>query len=142
MMLFIIIQVLAIVFAIVCARHDAPAVLHFENYGFPNEQKQKKVLKQFHRNNWWLKFFFCTVVSMHFIPEWLEVIVHGSIAGLWIYLVFDIVLNLCRGIEWDYLGSYDKDGNWWRRWFGKNAGRVKALILIVLIIAVNVLKMV
>ena len=132
------IQILSILFAIGLAKHDAPAVIHFEHYGIDNKQMAK-----FHRYNNWIKFFFCLLASTIFIPTLVLIFISGLLSFLWIYLIFDIALNKSRsGISWDYIGSNDADGKRWINWFGKKAGEIKAVSLLALIIVVNILKLI
>lgn len=133
---FYISQAIAFLFAIALAKHDAPAVIHFEHYGVPNNE-----LARFHRYNNWVKFFFCLLAAITAIPEWKDMICTGLVSALWIYLVFDIALNLNRpGKNWDYIGRNDADGRRWVKWFGKGAGEMKAVIIAIMIISVNILK--
>ena len=141
MIMFAIIQLLAVLFSVAVAKHDAPAVNHFENYGFSSDKQLRDALRQFHNNNWWLKFFFCAGVAVPAIPNWIEAVCSGLLAGLWVYLLFDIVLNLNRpGRKWYYLGNNDKDGRFWIKLFGRNAGKIKVVILLILITSINLLK--
>lgn len=142
MIYFFIIQGIAILFTIACAKHDAPAVVHFENYGFSTVGQQEKELGKFHNNNSLMKFFFCCAAALYVLPDWKEAIAVGLITALWIWFLFDIVLNLNRIPirKWHYLGSHDRDGRTWQKLFGKNAGKVKALVLFSAIVGVNVLN--
>lgn len=144
MIYFITIQILAILFAFSSAKHDSVAVNHFEGYGFLNDIQLRQNIKVFHSSNSWMKFFFCCAAALYVLPDWKEAITVGLIAALWIWFLFDIILNLNRipVRKWHYLGSNDKDGRRWQRLFGKNAGKVKALVLVVMIVAINILKMV
>lgn len=133
------IQLIAILFAIALAKHDAPAVDNMEHFGVLS----KKSLDRFHIYNSITKFFFCLGVALPFYPIIWDALFVGFISFLWIYLIFDIVLNLSRKItkrKWDYLGENDLDGRRWIKWFGVKAGKMKALILSSLIIVLNLLK--
>lgn len=130
-----IVQAISILFAFGLARHDAPAVLNFEDKGVDPLQMAK-----FHRYNNWTKFAFCLLAAATGFPDVLNIGFAGLLSFLWIYLVFDIALNKARGKSWDYIGSNDADGRRWIKWFGNNAGEIKALILFGLIAGVNVLK--
>ena len=142
MMLFITIQILAILFSFFSAKHDSVAVNHFEGYGFLNDIQLRQNIKVFHSSNSWMKFFFCCAAALYGLPDCKEAIAVGLITALWIWLLFDIILNLNRipVRKWYYLGSNDKDGRRWQRMFGKNGGMVKALVLFVFIVAVNLFK--
>lgn len=115
------------------ARHDAPAVLHFEFYGVTTKDMAK-----FHLWNGLLKLFFIAAVALAAYPKIIPMIFFGIVSALWVYFIFDIALNMNRpGKGWDYLGSNDKDGRMWMKWFGKNGGEIKAVILIGIIAAIN-----
>ena len=131
-----IIQVISLLFAIVLAKHDGPAITVFEDKGVTPKQ-----MAVFHRYNNWLKFFFCLLAASVFYWEWLDMAIAGVLSFLWIYLAFDIFLNKERpGRSWDYLGSNDADGRMWIKWFGNGAGEWKAVILLLAIITINVLN--
>lgn len=131
-----IIQAIAALFAFVLAKHDGPAVTVFEDKGITPLQ-----MAVFHRYNNWVKFFFCIAASSVFAWVWIDMILTGILSFLWIYLVFDPALNKSRpGRSWDYMGSNDADGRRWLKWFGKNAGEKKAVILLLLIIVINILN--
>lgn len=134
--LFYIIQGLAVAFAISQAFHNAPAVDQFEHCGALDKQ-----LATFHRYNSWAKFFFCLCISLCFHPDAADMLFGGLAGFFWIYLVFDIVLNIKRRNrqKWYYLGKNDADGRRWLKWFGKNAGKWKAVVLILCVIIVNIL---
>lgn len=128
-------QAIAAVFAIAIAYHDAPAVLHFEHYGV-----DAKTMSRFHRYNVWIKFLFCLLAALATGPAIAAMIFTGLASALWIYLLFDIFLNLKRpGRGWSYLGSNDADGMFWLKLFGSSAGEIKAIVLAVLIISLNVI---
>ena len=142
MIYFFIIQGIAILFAFFSARHDSVAVNHFEGYGFLNDYQLRQNIKVFHASNSWMKFFFCCAAALYCLPNWIEAIAVGLITALWIWFLFDIILNLNRIPirKWHYLGSHDRDGRTWQKLFGKNAGKVKALVLFSAIVGVNVLN--
>lgn len=129
-----IIQLVAIVFAVCVAFRDAISVNEFERIGTSND-----TMARFHRSNVWLKTIVCFGLSMAG-NGWLQMIEYGLLSAGWIYLVFDIALNTKRpGRRWDYIGSNDADGRFWIRLFNGSAGKWKAVILSVLIVAGNVL---
>lgn len=136
------IQAISILFAITLAKHDGPAVSQFEDRGFKDEQTKNKWMAVFHRYNNFGKFLWC--VGMALIPawhkEWVDAGFAGLLAFLWIYLIFDPVLNISRTPKRDlyYLGQNDSDGRRWIKWFGqKNAGKAKAILLSMLVAAAN-----
>lgn len=132
----ILIQAIAIQFAIAMAFHDAPAVTNFELNGVTPE-----AMSTFHRNGWWSKVFFCLICALS--PGWglwLKMAAYGLLSGLWVYLLFDPVLNRSRRPRrpWDYLGLNDGDGRFWNSIFGRQAGKIKAVVLLLAIITINV----
>ena len=139
-----IVQAIAILFAVALAKHDAPAIIQFEKL-----EKDNLLMARFHRYNFWAKTLFCVLAALIFLPkdimttklpDFLNMFFSGLLSGLWIYLLFDPCLNKNRpGRDWDYIGSNDADGRRWIKWFGENAGEKKAVILSVLVIAVNIL---
>ena len=134
--LFYGIQVVSIIFAVVLAKHDAPAVIHFENKGV-----DPLTMAKFHRYNVWVKSLFHVVCALPFLPDLKTSIASGLLSFLWVWLLFDIALNKSRpGRSWDYIGENDADGRRWIEWFGKKAGEWKAVILSIGIVSVNVLK--
>ncbi|CAL7961525.1 membrane hypothetical protein [Gammaproteobacteria bacterium] len=131
---FYIVQVIAILFAVTLAKHNAPAVIKFAD-GVSN-----KLMAVFHRYNWFTKFFFCLLASA--IPKpfsVLDSLLYGGISFAWIYLLFDIVLNKNTNKRWYYLGQNDADGRFWLWLFKKKAGKIKAVSLTFLIIILNIL---
>lgn len=125
-----IIQALSILFAISLAKHDAPAILKFEESGASNLSMAK-----FHRYNNWTKFFF-VVACGYILKDFASVF----LSALWIYLVFDPALNLSVKKSWGYIGSNDADGRRWIKLFGERAGELKATILFVVILVTNLLN--
>jgi hypothetical protein len=132
MLLYFILQAIAIQFAISVAKHDEPAVTKFSNSGLDH-----KPMARFHRYNVWLKGFFCIMAAFVYQPVFWPMLFAGFISALWIYLVFDIALNLSRRKGWDYLGEDDADGRFWNKHFGTRGGELKAIILFVAIVIVN-----
>lgn len=130
--LFLIVQAASFLFAWSVAKHDAPAVTNFRVKGI--EPKDNSV---FHRYNVWLKGVF---VFMAFLPS--LNLLDAAASALWVYLVFDIALNLNRpGFAWYYVGANDADGRRLTKWFGGNAGKYKAAICLLLILAINILHL-
>lgn len=127
--IFIFEQLTTILFAIFCAKHDAPAVSRFEYSGVSKEE-----MAAFHRWNLGIKGAYCFAVSLAHWYDWQEMLFSGVSAALWIWLLFDPVLNISRKPRrpWDYLGMNDRDGRTWNRLFGRAAGKVKAVILAVI----------
>ena len=132
-----IVQALSIWAAFVFAWKDAPSVREFHNDGVIPEDMAK-----FHKNGSFLKFLVCILAGLIFKDNYLFGGFSFALCGLWIWLLFDPVLNLARkqGLTWDYLGLNDADGRRWRKWFGeKNAGKWKAVVLSAAIVGLNLL---
>lgn len=137
--MFYLIQVISIWFAFSMAKHDAPAVSSFEFHGIDVHQQSI-----FHRYNFWNKVSFCFVAacSMYeydFLWSLDDMFFGGAIAAAWIYLLFDPILNICRKPKkkWHYLGLNDADGRFWNGTFGRYSGTIKAVVLLLAIIALN-----
>lgn len=128
-----IVQAASILFAFALAKHDAAAIRIFEQV----EAVPNLFMARFHRYNNWSKFAFCLIAAATGIPDGWIMGFAGLLSALWIYLVFDIVLNKNRGRSWDYIGNNDADGRRWIKWFGDRAGELKALILFGAILTVN-----
>ena len=135
MLKIIIGQILAVIYAVASAKHDAPAILKFRNSGVSSPE-----MAVFHRYNNWMKAAICVLESCAFSPFWKDAIFAGLSSFLWIYLLFDIVVNKNTGMKWDYIGSNDADGRRWIRIFNGAAGKWKAVILVMLIAIINVIK--
>jgi hypothetical protein len=132
-----IVQALSIWAAFVFAWKDVPAVRKFHNDGASPEE-----MAGFHRNGWVIKVFFCILAGLVFKDNYLFGGFSFILSGLWIWLLFDPVLNVSRdqGFTWDYLGLNDADGRRWRKWFGdKKAGKWKAVVLSAAILILNLL---
>ena len=132
-----IVQALSIWAAFVFAWKDVPSVREFHNDGVSPEEMAK-----FHKNGSFLKFLVCILAALVFKDNYLFAGTAFFLTGLWIWLLFDPVLNVCRdqGFAWDYLGLNDADGRRWIKWFGQEkAGKMKAVVLSAAIVAINVL---
>lgn len=126
-------QLISALFAFFVAMHDAPAVSSFERNDAPGPWMAK-----FHRYNFWLKAAFCFGISITYLPDWIGSASAGVFSALWIYLVFDPVLAVSRepARKWHYKGLNDSDGRFWNKWGG---GKVKAVVLILAIVAANII---
>lgn len=137
--MFYLIQAISVLFAFSMAKHDAPAVSAFEFHGIsPNAQSI------FHRYNFWNKVTFCLVAACSmfegdFLWSVVEMILGGLVSAAWIYLLFDIILNVSRlpKKKWNYLGLNDADGRFWNGTFGRYSGTIKAVVLLLVILALN-----
>ncbi len=127
-------QIIAIAFGIVLAWHDAPAVSSFERNDAPGPW-----MARFHRYNNWVKAMFCLGSAWAYWPDWYTAVFCGLLCAGWVYFVFDPILAVSRepARNWYYKGLNDKDGRFWRRIGGEKAGIAKAIVLLLLIAALN-----
>lgn len=144
-----ILQALSVLFAWALARLQGPTIDHIEHAGGP-----PRVWVALHKYGVWLKFIFITggaaavlAIGWHRYPQpfpfW-KSLISGLLAFSWIYLIFDIVLNLTRTMikrPWYYIGTNDNNGKLLKKWFGENAGKVKAYICAGMVIILNVLNL-
>lgn len=145
---FYIIQLASIIVAWAIAKMQGPTIDLIENAGAP-----PRVWLALHTYGLFIKATFVgTMFTIEFmtvritgVPHHWEAILYSVVSGLWIYLLFDIILNKTRRIKprpWYYLSINDADGRRLLDWFGPEAGKVKAYICAGLIIIFNVLKVI
>lgn len=129
-----ILQILALVFAYACARHDVPAVDNFTFYG-----SNKKHQSAFHRYNWILKA--CYVTAVWLLHSW-EL---GVMSFVIIWGLFDPVVAICRTVytppkkPWYYLSTGNFTDRTLLKVFGSKAGIYKAVLCLAVIITLNIL---
>ena len=130
-------QGMAIVVALSMGRHDATAikVFHENGWGGKNENWW------FHQTNNLTKFLFVILLATTAAPDIMAMVFVGITSALWIFLYFDIATG-AWGHAKDpfYLGQNDDNGNWWRKSFGKDAGKIKAAILFLILLGLNLTK--
>lgn len=133
----IIAQLIAIVVALSMGRHDGTAIKVFNEKGWAGKRENW----WFHQTNNLTKFLFVILLARMAAPDQQAMAFVGIASGLWIYLYFDIATGVWGHANdtW-YLGQNDDNGNWWRKLFGKDAGKWKAFILTVIIIGLNLFK--
>lgn len=141
--MFYIAQLTSILVAVYLARNNATAVNHFSDHGFPEN------LAQFHSSNLRLKLCLCAGLSLmivfnhdaYFFNYLIDALIAGLTNAAWIWLVFDPVLNKTRkrGFNWDYLGDDNGTDRFLKKRLGKNAGQIKAIICLVVIVGLNIL---
>lgn len=123
----LIVQALAIVFAIAFGQHDTVPVNHFTSWG-SNDKEQKR----FHRSGFIAKACFIMVIFL----------LHGWVLALicWVisYILFDPIVALFRRErkDWWYLSDGQIDG-WLKRLLGKKAGMWKFFIGLAFVIIMN-----
>ena len=130
-------QGMAIVVALSMGRHDSTAIKVFHEKGWAG----KKENRWYHQTNNLTKFLFVVILAISAAPDKQAMVFVGITSGLWIYLYFDIATG-AWGHAKDpfYLGQNDDNGNWWRKTFGKDAGKIKAGILFLIILGLNLTK--
>lgn len=121
-------QLTAILLAVAYAAHDCKPVDNFNHYGVLG----KNDLRVFHYSHFIMKAFTVSIA----------VYIHWKIAvamGLWIWLLFDPILNKMRKIKkpFFYLSTNTLDAMW--KIFGNKGGVVKFCFLLACIVAWNIL---
>ena len=136
-MIWIVSQILMILFAVFSAWHHSPAVKCFREYvKRPNPYEDP-----FHFWAWFQAALFTVVVclgSFHFIGWW--TLLQGFLLAAWYWLLFDPVLNKSIGFSWDYLGAESGLDQKLVEMFGRNSGEIKAVAMLLFIIAANLVK--
>lgn len=132
----LLVQVISIAFAVIAAWISAPIVTRFENKGATPHKMA--VL------HWWtafVKVVFGAVMVAQTLPNARLAAFTGLFCLLWVYLLFDCILNRLRLPKrpWDYLGLNDRDGRFWNGTFGRDSGKWKAAILFLLITTLNII---
>lgn len=133
-------QVVIIAYAIASALHHAPAVTAFREYvPTPNPYE-----RPFHRWAGAQATVVAVSISLGLLSYQSLVwcIVSGVLSFLWYWLLFDIVLNKSTGKSWDYLGGGSELDRMLKRNFGSNAGQIKAVCIVVVIILLNATKII
>lgn len=137
-------QIICVLIAYCMAKHDVTPVDHFSFFGVTTAEQ-----RDFHSSNTFTKFFVVLGFSLLilFNPHawlfnyFLDAVIAGVVNFLWIWLVFDIVLNINRkrDVKWDYISVNDSTGKHLIKLFGQKAGKIKTLICSVGIIVLNIL---
>jgi len=135
---WIISQVLMVLYIRFAAWHHSPAVNAMREYvPTPNPYEDP-----FHTYAWLQAAIVALCISLGLLSYdtiwWC--IVSGVLSACYYWLLFDVWVNLGTHRSWDYLGKDPSLDRWLRRMFGSRAGEMKAVILVVLIIIINVLK--
>jgi hypothetical protein len=129
-------QVISILFPIAAAVISAPIVTRYENSG--TDVRRMTLL---HRYTFLIKSIYVGAWTASCYGHWREMAFTFGLSSMWIYLLFDIVLNRMRrpARPWDYLGLNDGDGRFWNGTFGHGAGKWKVVILTTTLIILNIL---
>lgn len=139
MILTLSIQVLCALFALYSGRHDVPAINNFREFG-SNDKEQR----MFHSANTFMKGMVAAMAAAILIMY----DCHWKATGLcvlgclfWMWLVFDITINLLRAgnFKWHYLGGKNVIDIFLWKHGGKNAGKIKAIVCVAIGIALNFL---
>ena len=93
--------------------------------------------KLFHRWGAANIFIFMIVCAMAFSTSIINAIILSAINGFIYWLLFDIWY--AKGIKqkWYYLGGESSSDNWLKKYLGKNAGKNKAYLCILIIVLLN-----
>ena len=130
-------QGMAIVMALSMGRHDGTAINVFHEKGWAG----KKENWWFHQTNNLTKFLFVVLLATTAAPDIQAMVFVGIASGLWVYMVFDMATGLWgHAKDPFYLGQNDDNGNKWRKTFGNDAGKIKAGILLLIILGINLTK--
>lgn len=129
------VQLMAAVFALLNAFHDAPAVDSFRTFGSNGPDQQL-----FHNANLLMRgaVLILCASNVFLVSNWLTALLTFISCMCIMWLVFDIVLNLKRdgNFKWYYLRNKGIDGRL-LQWFGKKAGKLKAITCAVIVSLTN-----
>lgn len=135
-------QICVFAFALASTWEEAAFTFPFREYLFDAETKFRK-LKTAHRAGAVgvlsiLSFPIINLLTVEFSwPVFWQAVLTTTDLGLLYFLVFDIGYALQIGQPWSYLGGTAGTDLMLKRWFGKYAGQIKAVISILCIIAIN-----
>ncbi len=96
--------------------------------------------REFHNANYLLKLAIASVICAFTSGFTFIGLTDFILIGLWLWLSFDIILNLFIHHEWDYIGTTSKIDDWLTKRFKKRAGQIKAFVCIVGITGLNILR--
>jgi hypothetical protein len=96
--------------------------------------------REFHNANYAIKTLIGIVVSFYADGISFMALIDLVLMGAWLWVSFDIVLNLFIHHEWDYIGTTSKVDYWLTDKFRKKAGVIKTIICLVIIGGLNYLK--
>lgn len=130
-------QGIAIVFALVAGYHDGPAIRVFHEKGYESPKKNR----QFHHSGAFMRAIVIFLLALLPGPDIREMVFTAATCGVWVYMLFDVACGIWgHAGSWHYLGSNDGHGNTWRKWFGRDAGKVKVSILILIWLGLTLTK--
>lgn len=130
-------QGFAIVAALLAGYHDGPAIRVFHQKGWESPRKNR----QFHHSGAGIRGLIVFLLALLPAPDIQLMVFTGATCACWTYMLFDIACGIWgHAGSWWYLGQNDDNGNWWRKTFGKDAGKIKAGILFLILLAINLTK--
>lgn len=130
-------QGIAIVFALAAGYHDGPAIRVFHEKGWESEKKNR----QFHHSGALMRGIVVFLLALLPAPDVREMVYTAISCTIWVYMLHDVACGIWgHAGRWDYLGANDDHGNAWKRWFGRDAGKVKVSILFLIWIGITLTK--
>jgi len=143
------VQILFIVYACFSATEEAAWSWGYRNIMMPSDQRDRQQDKA-HDFGASAVGVVIVMASMPFLwflfPNVGDMILYfvssALLSVLWYWLLFDIVYAKSIGKNWDYIGETASTDNRLVEWFGKNAGEIKAVACVVLILIINILLIV
>ena len=128
-------QLLAVLFGLALAYVNAVPVNLMIRYGVKLWERN-----EFHNANYILKLIIAVTVCSYHDGISFIALADLTLMGMWLWLSFDIFLNMFIHHEWDYIGTTSKIDFWLTNKFRKRAGELKALACIVVIVGINILR--
>jgi hypothetical protein len=127
-------QILAVLFGLSLAYLNSVPVNLMIRYGVKLWQRN-----EFHNANFLIKLLIAfTIAGFNSGVSWMFFI-DFFIVGLWMWIVFDVILNLFIDADWDYIGVTSKIDKKLHKLFPKNAGKIKFIGSLLVITGLNVL---
>ena len=128
-------QLLAVIFGLSLAYVNSVPVNLMIRYGVKLWESN-----EFHNANYILKLIIAVTVCAYHDGISFIALADLTLMGMWLWLSFDIFLNMFIHHEWDYIGTTSKIDLWLTNKFRKRAGELKALACIVVIAGINILR--
>lgn len=127
-------QGIAISAALLAGYHDGPAIRVFHQKGWESPRKNR----QFHHSGAGIRALFVFLLALLPAPDIQLMLFTGATCACWVYMFFDMACGAWghAGNLW-YMGENDSHGNAWRRMFGQEAGQIKAGILFLIEVGLN-----
>lgn len=129
-------QGFAIVAALLAGYHDGPAIRVFHQKGWESPRKNR----QFHHSGAGIRGLIVFLLALLPAPDIQLMVFTGAACACWTYMLFDIACGIWgHAGRWHYLGSNDGHGKTWIRWFGREAGQIKAGVLLLVGVGLNLI---